>query len=73
VTSAALFTGIEAAHVREQMGVLGRFLAEPGVLEVLSNEAGRVWIETTAGWTERDMPELTDARASHAQSPAYRA
>ena len=32
--------GIEAAHVREQMGVLTQFLAEPGVFEVVSNEAG---------------------------------
>ena len=58
-------SGIEAAHVREQMGVLAKFLAEPGVLEVVSNEAVRVWIETTAGWTERQVPELTDARAQN--------
>lgn len=65
MTSASLNNSIEAAHVREQMGVLSRFLAEPGVLEVLSNEAGRVWIETTVGWSEREVPELTDARAQN--------
>jgi type IV secretion system protein VirB11 len=57
--------GIEAAHVREQLGVLSRFLAEPGVLEVASNEAGRVWVETAAGWSEREVPELTDVRAQN--------
>jgi type IV secretion system protein VirB11 len=57
--------GIEAAHVRQQLGVLAQFLAEPGVQEVVSNEAGRVWIETSAGWTERSVPELTDARANN--------
>ena len=65
MTSMSPDSGIEAAHVREQMGVLGRFLAEPSVLEVVSNEAGRVWIETTAGWSEREVPELTDARAQN--------
>ncbi len=57
--------GIDAAHVREQMGVLSQLLSEPGVLEVVSNEAGRVWIETSTGWTEHAVPELTDARAQN--------
>ena len=65
MTSTPRDTSIEAAHVREQMGALSRFLAEPGVLEVVSNEAGRVFIETTTGWTEREVPELTDARAQN--------
>ena len=65
MTNTLLDNGIEAAHVREQLGALAKFLAEPGVLEVLSNEAGRVWIETTTGWTERAVPELTDARAQN--------
>jgi type IV secretion system protein VirB11 len=65
MTNAPHDSGIEAAHVREQMGVLAKFLAEPDVLEVVSNEAGRVWIETTAGWTEREVPELTDARTQN--------
>ena len=65
MTSAPRDISIEAAHVREQMGALSRLLAEPGVLEVVSNEAGRVWIETTAGWTESAVPELTDARVQN--------
>ena len=55
--------GIEAAHVREQMGILSRFLAEPGVFEVVSNEAGFVWVETAQGWNERAVPEFTETRA----------
>ena len=55
--------GIEAAHVREQMGVLSRFLAEPGVFEVVSNEAGFIWIETAQGWDVRTVPEFTETRA----------
>jgi type IV secretion system protein VirB11 len=54
---------VEAAHVREQMGVLTQFLAASGVFEVVSNEAGSVWIETTTGWTRRDVPDFTEARA----------
>ena len=65
MTSQTRDTSIEAAHVREQMGALSGFLAAPDVLEVVSNEAGRVWIETTTGWTECEVPELTDARAQN--------
>ena len=60
----ALSTAV-VAQTRAQLAILTTFLARPGVLEVVVNRPGEVFVETYDGWAREAVAEITFARLTH--------
>lgn len=51
-----------AATVRHGLAPLAPFIAAPEVTEICANGPGRVFLFANGAWSERPVPEMTEAR-----------